>query len=200
MRQTKSLPPPSYQLLRRVFAGCHQSLLEAGPSRHYPCNPCVGAWTPTPQCPSGALARFFPEDNGLTSDVTRSAHQHIPIMQLQPGIISGLQSFRYVQAPTLARPPGCTHRSSYKNLSGRAVYTTHRLVGCLPQDVASLRIRHEQLIRLDFHQLDCSLVGRSDVPIFSLFIVTVPYFFIDSCDESKAYKRTKNKFVKILTY
>ena len=86
MRQTKFLPPPSYQLLRRVFAGCHQSLLEAGPSRHYPCNPCVGAWTPTPQCPSGALARFFPEDNGLTSDVTRSAHQHIPIMQLQPGI------------------------------------------------------------------------------------------------------------------
>jgi hypothetical protein len=73
------------------------------------------------------------------------------------------QSFRYVQAPTLARPPGCTHRSSYKKLSGRAVYTTHRLVGCLPQDVASLRIRHEQLIRLDFHQLDCSLVGRSDV-------------------------------------
>jgi hypothetical protein len=29
--------------------------------------------------------------------------------------------------------------------------------------VVSLRIRHEQLIRLDFHQLDCSLVGCSDV-------------------------------------
>jgi len=36
----------------------------------------------------------------------------------------------------------------------------------LPRDVASLRIRHEQLIRLDFHQLDCSLVGRSDVGKF----------------------------------
>ena len=28
--------------------------------------------------------------------------------------ISGLQSFRYVQAPTLARPPGCTHRCGLK--------------------------------------------------------------------------------------
>ena len=43
----------------------------------------------------------------------------------------------------------------------RAVYTTHSSVGCLPRDVVSLRIRHEQLIRLDFHQLDCGLVGRS---------------------------------------
>ncbi len=46
---------------------------------------------------------------------------------------------------------------------GQAVYTTHSSVGYLPRDVASLRIRHEQLIRLDFHQLDCSLVGYSDV-------------------------------------
>ena len=46
---------------------------------------------------------------------------------------------------------------------GRAVYTTHSLVDYLPQDVVSLLIRHEQLIRLDFHQLDCSLVGCSDV-------------------------------------
>ncbi len=45
----------------------------------------------------------------------------------------------------------------------RAVYTTHSSVGYLPRDVASLRIRHEQLIRLDSHQLDCSLVGCSDV-------------------------------------
>ena len=37
-------------------------------------------------------------------------------------------------------------------------------VGYLPRDVASLRVRYEQLTRLDFHQLDCSLVGCSDVP------------------------------------
>ena len=44
----------------------------------------------------------------------------------------------------------------------QAVYTTHSSVGYLPRDVASLRVRHEQLTRLDFHQLDCSLVGCSD--------------------------------------
>ena len=64
-----------------------QPLLGIGPSRHYLCNPCVGAWTPTPQCPPGAFARFFPRDNGLTSDVTGSAHQTTPAMQLQQGIL-----------------------------------------------------------------------------------------------------------------
>jgi hypothetical protein len=37
--------------------------------------------------------------------------------------------------------------------------------GRLPsQAVVSLRIRPEQLMRLDFHQLDCSLVGRYHLP------------------------------------
>jgi len=71
-------PEPSRRfrlsLIRRVLAGCRQSPLGVGPSQHYLCNPCVGAWTPTPQCPSSALARFFPEGNGLTSNVTGSAH------------------------------------------------------------------------------------------------------------------------------
>jgi hypothetical protein len=53
----------------------------------------------------------------------------------------------------------------------QAVYTTHTPVGYLPRDVASLRIRHEQLIRLDFHQLDCSLVGRSN--LLSAYKITV---------------------------
>jgi hypothetical protein len=53
----------------------------------------------------------------------------------------------------------------------RAVYTTHSSGSYLPRDVASLRIRHEQLIRLDFHQLDCSLVGCSDALYISIFTV-----------------------------
>ena len=82
-------PKPSHilQLLlgQWVFAGCRKPLLGNGPSRDYLCNPCIGAWTPTPQCSPGALARFFPGDNGLTSDVTGSAHQTLPAMQLQQG-------------------------------------------------------------------------------------------------------------------
>ncbi len=44
---------------------------------------------------------------------------------------------------------------------GRAVYTTHSSVGYLLRDVVSLRVRHEQLTRRDFHPLDYSLVGCS---------------------------------------
>ena len=149
--------------MRKVFAGYCQSLLEDGPSRHYLCNPCVGAWTPTPQCPSGALARFFPEDNGLTSDVTGSAHQTTPIMQLQQGILfRGCSHFVMFRLPR-SLDPQIAPTAVVLPQGGRAVYTTHSSVGYLPRDVVSLRIRHEQLIRLDFHQLDCSLVGRSDV-------------------------------------
>jgi hypothetical protein len=79
---------------------------------------------------------------------------------LQGAAITGLQSFVNLQAPTLARPPGRTHRSNWL-LGGQAVYTTHRPAGYPNRDVVSLRARHGQLTRLDLHQLDCSLVGCS---------------------------------------
>ena len=94
-----------------VSAGCCQSLLGDGPSRRYLCIPCVGAWTPTPQRPFSAFARFFLKDNGLTLDVRGSARRICPCNATSTGLFfSRLQSFLYVQAPTLARPPGRTHR------------------------------------------------------------------------------------------
>ena len=47
-------------------------------------------------------------------------------------VISGLQSFRYVQAPTLARPPGCTHRRGLNVLGAAGPFTPPiaRLVTC----------------------------------------------------------------------
>ena len=54
-------------------------------------------------------------------------------------LISGLQSFHYVQAPILARPSGCTHHWTVTIQGGRAVYTTHRPEGYPFRDVASLR-------------------------------------------------------------
>ena len=47
MRQTWMLRGPSLSLGPSVFAGCCEPLLQTGPSRHYLCNPCPGAWTPT---------------------------------------------------------------------------------------------------------------------------------------------------------
>jgi hypothetical protein len=48
-------------------------------------------------------------------------------------------------------------------LGSQDVYTTHSPVRYLPRDVASLRVRHEQLTRRDFHPLDCSLAGCSQI-------------------------------------
>ena len=75
------IPPAAYGhcLGRRVFAGCWQPLLGDGLSRHYLCNPCVGARSLTPGCPPGARARFFPGDNGLTPNLTGSAHPLSPL-------------------------------------------------------------------------------------------------------------------------
>ncbi len=149
-------------LIKKVFAGCCLPLLEVGPSRHYLCNPCVGDWTHTPPCSSGALTRFFPKDIGLTSQETRSAHENTPAIATSAGSpFSGLQSFDHLQSPTLTWPPDRSHRSVPRTLSGWAFYTTHRPSGYPTRDVASLRDRHGQLSRLDFHQLDCSLVGCS---------------------------------------
>jgi hypothetical protein len=61
-------------LIRRVLAGCCQSLLGDGPSRRYLCNPCTGAWTLTPGCLSGAFIRFFP---GVTASPPLHQVRHI---------------------------------------------------------------------------------------------------------------------------
>jgi hypothetical protein len=95
-------PKPSrwlrLSLFQRVFAGCCRSLLGDGPSRRYLRNPCIGAWTPTPWRPFGALARFFPKGNGLTSRTTGLARQNTPVMQLLRG----------------ARFRGCSHSVMFK--------------------------------------------------------------------------------------
>ena len=161
MRQTKSLPAPRWSLVRRVLAGCRQSLLGDGPSRHYLCNPCVGAWTHTPPRLSSALAHSLPREHRPHATEDAFGTRNCPCNATSTGSrISGLQSFVYLQAPTLARPPDCIHRSIFV-LGGRAVYTTHRPGGYPFRDVASLRVRLGQLTRLDLHRLDCSLVGCS---------------------------------------
>jgi hypothetical protein len=162
MRQTRSLSLTSVSLFQRVIAGCRQSLLGGGLSRHYLCNPCAGAWTPTPLCPSSAFARFFLEANGLTSEVTRSAHRKCPSNATSTGTASrGCSHSITFRLPRSLDPQVAPTAEAQRLQGSQAVYSTHRSVGYLPRDVVSLRVRHEQLTRLDFHQLDCSLVGRS---------------------------------------
>ena len=73
MRQTIPLRVPRMPPRHPVLAGCCRSLLGDGPSRHYPCTPCVGAWTHTPPSPAGAFAHFFPEGVGLCAGERRLA-------------------------------------------------------------------------------------------------------------------------------
>ena len=112
-----------FSLVPAVFAGCRQSLLTDGPSRRYPCTPCVGAWTHTPPSPVGALALFFPTGIGLALRETRSANRNYPCDATSSGsVFFGAAVIRYLQAPTLARPPDRTYRTV---VGSWAVYTTH---------------------------------------------------------------------------
>jgi hypothetical protein len=61
-----------------VFAGCCQPRLGVGPSRRYLCESFPACLDPYPGCPRGALARFFPRDNGLPAPLTRSALGNAP--------------------------------------------------------------------------------------------------------------------------
>ena len=173
MRQTISLHTPRLTL-GAVFAGCCKSLLDSGLSRHYLCHPCVGAWTHTAPCPSGALTHFFPNDNGLTSRQTRSTHEITPAKRLRQGAYfrgcSHSITFRRLHSLDLQIAPTAVLR-----LGGQAVYTTHRPAGYPDRDVVSLPAQNGQLTGLDFHQLDGSLVGCSfPHPAFTLSIRPSP--------------------------
>ena len=120
MRQTWMLQGPSLSLGPSVFAGGCEPLLQTGPSRHYLCNPCPGAWTPTRQRSPGARTRFFPADIGLTSHGTRSARQTFPAWQLPQG----------------ARFPGCSHSLMFKRkqaLLQRTARPAEKLPGVPPR-------------------------------------------------------------------
>ena len=105
------LPLPKMVVDRVMVVITNTSMILGGPSRRYLCNPCIGSWTLTPRCFFGALARFFPKNIGLTLDLRCSAHPDCPCNATSTRhAFSGLQSFHYVQAPILARPPGCTYR------------------------------------------------------------------------------------------
>lgn len=114
-----ALPPrPAYALWRGpcVLAGCRVPLLGGGPSRCSRLNLCGGAWPRTPSRFCGALTRFFPQHLGRTCrarGAARGDSRHDSHFHGEP--ISGLQSCLDVQAPPLARPPGCSYRRSAKS-------------------------------------------------------------------------------------
>jgi hypothetical protein len=124
MRQAGILQSSSgFPLIRPVLAGCCEPLLDAGLSRRYLRSLSMGAWTPTPSRSPGASARFFPEDIGLTSRLTRSARESLLQSSFHRTSFSGVQSFANVQAPIFARPPGCSHRCGTEAIRAAGPFT-----------------------------------------------------------------------------
>jgi len=172
-------PNPSQRLgLPRTLGLCRLSPVPAGrrPVPTLSLQSLHRCLDPYPAVFPRSIRPFLPREHRPYATGNAFGTRNYPCNATATGsVISGLQSFVHLQAPMLARPPGRTHRSTL--LGGQAVYTTHRSDGCPFRDVASLHVRHGQLTWLDFHQLDCSLVGRS-FP-HSAFLATSPQGLCD---------------------
>lgn len=97
--------------------------------------PCMVAGSPTPWNSSGAPSRFFPEDFGLTSprkEVRRSRHSLL--WQLQHGRVFRGCKHSFMFRPPCSPGPRVAPAPGILFQGGRAVYTTHSLVGYLPQE------------------------------------------------------------------
>ncbi len=114
-------------LFRRVFAGCCQPLLEVGPSRRYLHSLCKGAWTHTPPRSWRSVRLFVRPTRHGRWNPGRRPHPSLDEFGTRNdscnatstgGVISGVQSFANVQAPLLARPPGCTYRCDKHKAAG----------------------------------------------------------------------------------
>ena len=114
--------PPS----RWVFAGCCQSLLVDGPSRRYLRNPCIGAWTRTPQRPFGAFLPFLPEGHRprLRCDKLGTPKYNVAMQLQQRGSSRGCSHSFMFTLPYLLDPPVAPHRCESISQGGRAFYST----------------------------------------------------------------------------
>ena len=108
-----------YPVDHEVLAGCLQSLLRRGPSRHCPCTPCVVAWTHTPPSTPGALTQVLPRGLRPRATGTTLGGWNCPCTATSAGSrLSGRQSFASLQASALARPPGCSDRGAPRRAAG----------------------------------------------------------------------------------
>src|SRR5215472_16443223 len=95
-----------FSLVGGVFAGCHQSLLPAGPSRRYLRESFLGCWIPYPAVPQRALTCFFRCLIGLPHEGQGRLPANSPLETTSCGtLISERQIFLYVPASKFVLPP-----------------------------------------------------------------------------------------------
>ena len=126
----KSSPWLRLSLVHGVFAGCRQSLLQDGPSRRYLRNSFPRCLDPYPGASPGALTRFFPGDVGLHRKSTGSATREHPYRDFCTGMVSGLQSFVYLQASRFACHPDRSYRRVPNRLGAAVTFTSEHLTVC----------------------------------------------------------------------
>jgi hypothetical protein len=105
---SRASPAPSHRLVglgRRVFAGCGQPLLGAGPSRRYLCGSFLGCLDLYPGGPQGARARFFPWGVGLPRVRTGSAPGDVPHSDFGGGFDFGAAVIRSASGLRVCSPP-----------------------------------------------------------------------------------------------
>jgi hypothetical protein len=140
---------------------CRLSLVPAGswPFPTLPLQSLRRCLDPYPVVSSRCLCPFLPRRQrshvkGQTFDIP-----NVPCNATSTGTSSRGCSHSFMFRLPRSLDPQVAPTEVSQALGGRAVYATHISVGCLPRAVVSLRVRHGQLTRLDFHQLDCSTVG-----------------------------------------
>jgi hypothetical protein len=90
-------------LYPRVFAGCDESLLQEGGSRHYLCVSFPRCLDPYPDASPGAHARFFPADIGLRHLRSGSA-SHTMETELQDRCLAACPRAHALFQPTTRTP------------------------------------------------------------------------------------------------
>ena len=131
MRPTKLLPSLSTKLIRRslqvVVSPCWRMVVPD-------MSAVILTSAPGPLPRSVLPVRLLDSSRKTAAahpQIGRSAHWMSLQCNFNRGYLSRLQSFVNLQAPTFARPAGCTHPHA-ETRDGQAVYTTQPSVGCLP--------------------------------------------------------------------
>ncbi len=117
---------------------------------------------PYPGMPLWCSLPFLPRELQPQPRCTHFGASSIPPQcNFNGDLFTGRQSFRYVQAPMVVSPPGCTYRTGSMSC-GQPGRLRHAMVWKSPfRTVVSLHDRNGQLSWRIFHPLDCSLVGCS---------------------------------------
>ncbi len=131
MRQTKTLLLPSASAWSAGLCRLPQAPAGRWPFPALSPQSLYGCLGPCPGSPPWCVYPFLPREHRPHLRVDRFGAFRIPPQcNFYDVPFSRLQPFRYVQAPILARPPGCTYRSGdHRPQGSRAVYTTQWTCG-----------------------------------------------------------------------